>query len=131
MKVLKKMPNIKFSDRWDKLKPHRLKKGELFSTFRAYTAKKDMYYESQINNTFYILLNNKAIGKAKLITKTYKWSNELSLDEIQKDTYDYWTKEDFQSFLKSLYGSPKVFGIWLVFIIEKAGVYEKTLDKYL
>lgn len=123
--------NIKFSERWDKLKPHRFKEGELFSTFRAYTVKKDMYYNSQIDKTFYVLLNGKTIGKAKLLTKTYKWSDELSLSEIKKDTYEYWSRKDFDNFLNSLYGSSKVFGVWLVFILEKVGVFEKTLDKYM
>jgi hypothetical protein len=122
---------IQFSERWDKLKPHKFKEGELFSTFRAYTAKKDMYYETQINKVFYVMLNDTTMGKAKLITKIYKWSNELTIDEIRKDTYDYWMREDFEKFLQDLYGTPKVFGIWLVFIIEKVGVFEKTLDKFL
>lgn len=106
---------------YDKLQPSRFKEGAFLTTFRAYSPKKDKYYESCIGKEFYVLLNAKAIGKAKLVKKEYRWSNELSEEEIQNDTYQTWGHLEFANLMNRFYENTKVFGFFLTFKIIKTG----------
>ena len=126
--------NIKFSKvgsrPYDKLLPDNFKEGNLFTTFRAYTAKKDTYYSSCMNKEFYVLFDNKTIGKATLVNKEYKWSSDLTLEDIKRDTFKEWQRSNFEDLMYNFYGNYKVFGFWLVFQINKVGQLNKTLESF-
>lgn len=108
---------IKFSHQFDKLTPEKFKKNEIFTTFRAYDVRKDIYYEKNINKEFEVILNDKKIGNAILLSKTYRWSYDLTDDEIKNDTFSKWNKNDFYDLMKKFYGCEKVYGLWLRFKI--------------
>ena len=116
---------------WDKLQLDRFKEGELFTTFRAYTARKDKYYSECINKEFYVVFNKTTIGKATLVKREYRWSNELTLEEIKKDTFLHWGIQEFEDMLYTFYENRKVFGFWLTFEIVKVGQINKTLESFL
>lgn len=112
------MLTIKFSERWGKLNEMNFKTGELFTTFRGYNPKKDKWYKDNIGNIYDVDLNGKTIGTARLITVNHDWSTFLTKKDIQRDTYDHWTKEEFEGFLNKMYGSKEVFLIKLTFQVE-------------
>jgi len=113
---------IKFSEEWDKLKPERFEVGNFFTTFRGYSIKKHHYYLSVIgkDDVFHdVELNGKILGVAKLVAAEPRLSNDLSLDEIRKDTYGYFKRDDFNEILKKFYNMESIAGLWLVFKIIK------------
>lgn len=124
------MPTIKFNQKWDKLKPDRFKVGNEFTTFRRYKLGKDAYYQREklSNSVFYVILDEDPekikemepvlLGTARLKKLEYKWSDQLTLDEMKKDTYQIWDADDFMGFLKKMYGLDIVFGLFLTFEIE-------------
>jgi hypothetical protein len=121
----------KIEDRpWDKLQPSNFKEGNELTTFRAYSPRKDTYYSNALEKEFYVLYNGHAIGKAKLIKRKYRWSNELTEEEIKKDTFSNWTSLQFEDMLYKFYENRKVFGFWLIFKITKVGAHIKTLDSF-
>lgn len=76
--------------------------------------------QTRKNDVFHdVELNGKVLGVAKLVAAEPRLSNDLSLDEIRKDTYGYFGIGDFNNILKKFYNMESVAGIWLVFkIIE-------------
>lgn len=126
--------NLKFSKvedkAWDKLQPDRFKPDAIFTTFRAYSPKKDKYYSETTNQEFYVLFNNNTIGKARLIKKEYRWSYDLTEDEIKNDTFSHWNRKEFTDMLVSFYGYPRVFGFWLTFKVTKVGHLMKRLEEF-
>jgi len=104
---------------YDKLMPHKFTVGVFFTTFRAYSPRKDRYYESCIGKEFYVILDKKTIGKAILIKREYRWSYDLTEEEIKKDTYQEWTRTDFNDLMTKFYENSKVFGFWLTFQVTK------------
>jgi len=125
------MNKISFSEAFDKFKPNRFYEGVELTTFRGYTARKDRYYHNVKNQQFYIVLKDHAIGKAILKRIHYRWSDELTEEEIKKDTYSHWTKHDWENFLENIYENRKVFGFWLIFEVIKTGPINKTLDLFM
>ena len=113
---------------YDKLSSKKFQKGNLFTTFRAYTVKKDIYYSNSLNKEFFVVYEDRTIGKAILVNKEYRWSSDLTLEEIKRDTFEEWNRTDFEELLYKFYGSHKVFGFWLTFKITKVGEFHKTLD---
>ncbi len=101
----------------EKLQPKRFKKGNIFTTFRAYEAKKDVFYSKNIGREFYVVMEDKVIGKAILLKKEYRWSYRITLREIRGDTFHDWRREDFNRLMKRFYSTDKVFGLWLTFKI--------------
>lgn len=121
---------IKFTQLWNKLKPPNFQEGNLFSTYRRYNENKYSYYLSKIDKEFEVVLvkENREIklGKAKLVGVGKKIHfNQMKEDEIKKDTYEYWTKEDFKRFLESLYGTHNIYLIPLFFRIKE--VYKREI----
>lgn len=114
---------------YDKLLPGRFKDGKTFTTFRAYSPRKDKYYDSCIGKEFYVLLDDRAIGKAKLIKREYRWSYDLTEEEIKNDTYNHWGRAEFNDLMNKFYENSKIFGFWLVFQITKAGQLT-TLERF-
>ncbi len=117
-------PTIRFSELWWKLQPENFKIGGTLTTFRGYKPDKDAYYRREKDSMFYVVLEEEQngrktepllLGTAKLKSIEYKWSSELSLEEIKRDTYEYWTIKDFESFLKKQYGIEVVYGLLLTF----------------
>jgi len=113
------MPNMRFSEEWDKLK-NNISRGEEITTFRAYKPQKDVYYNKLLENKerIHIVLQNKLIATATLVDKQYKWSTDLTLEQIKNDTYQHYTKKDWEILMKKFYGIEKVFGLWLTFRID-------------
>jgi len=105
---------------YDKLLPPRFKEGETFTTFRAYSPRKDKYYESCIGKEFYVLLDNKTIGKAKLIKREYRWNYDLTEEG---------GRIEFNDLMNKFYENTKIFGFWLVFQITKTGQLT-TLERF-
>lgn len=117
-------------DRYDKLQPARFRQGNTFTTFRAYSPHKDKYYSEVIGKEFYVIYDTHAIGKAKLIKRDYQWSDELSIEEIENDTFSDWTRVQFDDLMYRFYENRRVFGFWLTFQITKVGTNMKTLDSF-
>jgi hypothetical protein len=113
------MPKIKFKNEWDKLKPDRFKVNNEFTTFRAYKPWLYKYYVTNYNEIWDIEYNGKIIGKAEILLLDTRWSNELTDEEIKKDTFMSWTREDFEKFLKKTYGWELIFGPWIIFKIKE------------
>lgn len=67
---------IKFSHDWN----NKVTKSLVFSTIRRRTIEKESYYVKNLNNIFDIVLDEKAIGKAKLINMTIG----LKLSEVDE-----------------------------------------------
>jgi len=112
------MPAIKFSEQWAKLKADQFKTGELFTTFRGYNPKKDKWYKDNTGKIYDVDLRGKTIGTARLVIVNHDWSTFLTEKDIQRDTYDHWTKKEFEGFLNKMYGSIEVFLIKLTFQVE-------------
>lgn len=106
---------------YDKLLPWRFKEGKTFTTFRAYSPHKDKYYDGCIGKEFYVILGDKTIGKAKLIKREYRWSYDLTEEEIKNDTYQDWTRAEFNDLMNKFYENSKIFGFWLIFQVTKTG----------
>lgn len=127
--------NVNFSKienrTYDKLQSDRFKEGKTFTTFRAYSPRKDKYYSEVIGKEFYVVYNNTAIGKAKLIERKYRWSDELTPDEIKNDTFSDWTRLQFDDLMFRFYDNRRVFGFWLTFEIIKVGLNVKTLESFI
>jgi hypothetical protein len=106
---------------WDKINKQNFKKGNTFLDFRGYGPKKDLYYERSKGLVFIVKNDKKIIGKARLITKKYAWSDEISLDVIRNMTLPGFTKNDWSLLMNEYYENPKVFGYILEFdVIEVA-----------
>lgn len=116
---------------YDKLQLDRFKTGKTFTTFRAYSPHKDKYYSELIGKEFYVIYDNTAIGKAKLIERKYRWSDELTPDEIKNDTFSDWTRLQFDDLMFRFYENRRVFGFWLTFEITKVGINVKTLESFI
>jgi len=114
------MPKIKFSHIWDKLdRRDRFKVGNNFTTFRGYEVRKHQWYRSQMGKIFDVIVRDKKIGKAKLLSGTVRWSNKLRVDEIKRDTYSHFTIDDFDKLMIGMYGNSCFVGLWLTFqVIE-------------
>ena len=127
--------NISFTaiedEPWDKLQPANFHQGETFTTFRAYSPRKDRYYSDALGKEFYVIYNGHAVGKAKLIKREYRWSDELTLEEIKSDTFSHWTRLQFEDMMFKFYENRKIFGFWLTFKITKVGANIKTLDLFV
>ena len=108
---------INFSEQWDKLKTDRFKVGSTFTTFRGYSPQKHNYYRKNKDMPFTVVLNDKIIGEAILKTVTARWANHLRIDEIKKDTYEYYNCDDFDKLMIKFYGNSSFIGLWLVFKI--------------
>ena len=115
------MRRLKFSREWDKLKSERFKKGNTFTTFRAYAP----YIHNQYMNydgVFEVQLNNKPLGTAMLMDYELCWSNELTNKQVSDDTYDNWKRGEWNALIKSFYKTQPVYGIYMNFKIME--VYE-------
>jgi len=104
---------------WDKLTVENFRTGEQFTTFRGYGPKKDAYYEKNIGKIFNIVLDGETIGLAKLLSKKYIWSDQLSLETIRKDTKQDYTFDKWNALMEKFYGNKKVFGYLLTFEIKE------------
>lgn len=112
-----KTPKIKFSAKWDKLKPDRFKTGRIFTTARKYTQAKGAYYFRRLHKTWDVVLNSKLIGQAVLISMGTKYRYELTLDWIKKDTHENWSRDDFKKLMRRYYHKDDVGLIVLEFEI--------------
>jgi hypothetical protein len=83
-----------------------------------------------MNKEFYVLYDNKTIGKATLINKDYRWSSDITLEEIKRDTFNNWERSNFEDLMYDFYANHKIFGFWLVFQITKVGQLNKTLENF-
>ena len=127
--------NISFSKvenrPYDKLQSDRFREGKTFTTFRAYSPHKDKYYSEVIGKEFYVIYDTFTIGKAKLLKRDYRWSDDLTLDEIKSDTFAHWTNIQFGDLMFKFYENRRVFGFWLTFEVTKVGASMKTLESYI
>lgn len=110
------MPSIPFSEEWTKLEPGNREVGKIFTTARAYEARKDTYYRSyltSIDREFEIKLKGFVIGKANLVTIQYKWTAELDEAFWRSDMYPHTTRDHVRSKMKQFYNNENPFLIVL------------------
>ena len=119
------MKYIRFSENWDKIKKilsNEISKGDIFTTIRW--GDKYGYYSDMTHKIFSIVLK---LGRCKAVVEKYNLSttitqgymevctakivkvekrilDELSLEEIQLDTYEHYTREDFTHLMGKFYG---------------------------
>ena len=106
--------NVKYGELWHKLKIR--KPGGEFTTFRGYTPQKNAYYFENVGKTLGQELRGPRasfLGRARLLYLQYAWSNDLSLEFIQADTYPHYSRGDFNDEMKKFYKMTPVFGIIL------------------
>ena len=101
-----------YNQEWDKIKIRKV--GGEFTTARAYSPSKDKYYTNGLEKLWNEELklpngDSNFLGRGQLIGLDYQWSNDLPLSFIQKDTYAHWTEEDFDNFLRNIYGWSPVY----------------------
>ena len=114
------MLKIKFSQMWDKLdRRDRFKVGNNFTTFRGYEVRKHQWYRNNVGKIFDVVVNGDKFGEAKLLSITVRWSNKLRVDEIKRDTYEFFTVDDFDKLMIKMYGNSAFVGLWLTFQITE------------
>jgi len=117
------MREIKFDREWDKLKPEMFIKGEVFTTLREYTPKKETFYEENAGKNFDVVLKGKKIGVAQLVFYEIMRPSDIHLKLLQLDTFSHYFRKDIKLLFKEYYNNPDPICFYLYFkIIE---VYER------
>lgn len=109
------MPVIKFSEEWDKLKPNERKPGKWFTTFRGYEARKEVYYQNNLNKHFDVHLKGKWLGVVKLINIYCKRASELPLIFWHHDVRSDINRVEVEELMRSFYNNPDPYGLILEF----------------
>ncbi|MBU0777560.1 hypothetical protein KKF82_04820 [Patescibacteria group bacterium] len=123
--ILKEPLYIRFNEQFDKLKDDHFQVGKTFTSYVPYTSDKDLFYTTNKNNEFEVIITNSpfngaepyTIGKAIIIGISYCWSDELSEEEIHQETYHTYSQDDWNYLIKKLYDIKKVFGIYLTLTV--------------
>ena len=93
---------LTFNQYWDKIRDRR--KWETFTTLRGYTPERHSFFQQRITHDFDIKVNlDDVVGSAKLDAIDFVWGEDVSDEEIKRDTYADWTSDDFEHFLRKLY----------------------------
>ena len=104
------MRTIKFSncpiekhkgEPWVKIVDRKI--NQTFTTFRAYDWKKDLYYRGLLRQVLMIENNNQMVGKALLAHTHPVFRPQVTIDEIQRDTFPDFTQKDFDDILYRFY----------------------------
>ena len=97
---------INFSKQWDKLTDERLamtlKHCQRLTSIRWID--KYEYYLDNLEQDFDVCINGKPIAKAMLTGVYARPLNKIQLHEIQKDTHETMTKEEFYKLMEAFYG---------------------------
>jgi len=128
-----KMPEIKFLDEYDKLKPDRFRVGEVFVELRGYEAKKEIFYLEHIGKCFDVILldgeHRKKIGEADLIGMTIKRPSDISIKLLKFYTNKYYSIGDITSIFETFYSNPNPLCFYLIFRINKVSNCRKNCIK--
>lgn len=103
---------IGFTKQWDKIKPERFAVGTHITTFRAYIPWLVKNYKKMLDDKAeaVVLLNKQPIGRARLDSMHFEWSDKVTLDFIRKDTFMRWGWHDWEQYLEKTYGLYPIFG---------------------
>ena len=98
-----RIPTIKFSEEWEKLKPKNRIPGIEFSTMRGYDPRKETYYIDNLKTIFNVYLKGKIIGKAHLIKLYVSRPSDHTFDFLRKDTHLHYSMRDIEQLFKRMY----------------------------
>lgn len=124
-------PKLKFSEEFDKLKAKNFLVGNRFTTGRPYTPQKDFHYHQVYihDEEAKVYLYNALLGKVRFVEYEHKWSDELTSEEIKKETYSRWTSEDLAEMNLRFSGNPRVYYIWITAEITEVEEFDSDAER--